>query len=218
MIKKNVFNNAVCIGKFNPAILNLNFLEENKIFIPNKEVSKPTITPVMTHLKYDDIEFFLDLNRFQITQKNIGDDFKDDVVKIMYNYLKILQYTPINIVGINFVSDVDIENSEKLIKKLENNENILDALGVKEYIYDSKIRKNEKGFEYLNWDIETIQNAVNNSTKRINIMKKDKEKYRINYNIEIKDVKDFKDLLFFIDNFVTLKDEYNKIISNFFGD
>ena len=218
MNRKNVLTNAVCIGKFNPGILNLNFLKENNIYIPKEEVSKPVITPFMVNLKYDDLEFFIEIERFQITKINIEEEFKDDAIKIMYNYLRILEFTPISLIGINFISDVSINNLEKLIENLENDKNITDTLKTKEFLFVPRIRKHEKGYEYLNWNIEVKQTDVKDLVKRIIISKQDKDKFRISSNFEIKNIKNYKDLSYFIENFEKMKEEHTKIIINFFGD
>ena len=54
--------------------------------------------------------------------------------------------------------------------------------------------------------------------KRIIISKQDKDKFRISSNFEIKNIKNYKDLSYFIENFEKMKEEHTKIIINFFGD
>ena len=215
---KNIFNNIVCIGKFNPSILNLKFLKDNNIYNLEKELAKPTITPVMVNLKYDNFDFFIELERFQITERNIREDFKIDVIKIIYNYLKVLKFTPISVVGINFESDIMIDNSDMLINNLKNDEVIRKILNTEEFIYSPRIKKNKKKYEYLSWNIETLQSENEKLIKRINIRKQNNNKYRFSFNNELKNIKDYNDLSFFIENFEKIKNENSKIINNLFGD
>ena len=62
-----------------------------------------------------------------------------------------------------------------------------------------QIRKHEKGLEYLEWAIEAIQTAESNLKKRIIISKQDKDIFKFHYNTEIKDIKGYQNLSYFID-------------------
>ena len=70
----------------------------------------------------------------------------------------------------------------------------------------------------MSWNIETLQSENEKLIKRINIRKQNNNKYRFSFNNELKNIKDYNDLSFFIENFEKIKNENSKIINNLFGD
>ncbi len=68
-IKAN-YHSVIAIGGFNPAILTPDFLREYCSFQSDHEPTGLT-TPVTTKLKYGNIEFVMELNRFQIKLEEI---------------------------------------------------------------------------------------------------------------------------------------------------
>ena len=112
--KETLFS-IVFIGRFNPQILNHDFLVNNKI-LPEKEEpfkalfakedNKPFTefmsTPVLTTIKYDSINIVIEESRFQIQDLNNTDPSTSPIVSITKKYFgEILKYTPISAGGIN---------------------------------------------------------------------------------------------------------------------
>ena len=213
----NDFINIVCLGKFNPSILNKEFVKDNKIYDAKEEKSKPIFMPVMTNIGYDNIDFFIDLERFQIMQKVEGLEFTNKVIEIMFNYLKTLKYTPINIIGINLNSKIFSENNKRLIDNLNDEKIIYDIFKTKEYVFTYKIRRTKEEREYLNWTIESLNISKENLVKRLFITKQP-DNYEVNFNMEIINIKDFKEIHYFLSSFEAIKGEYLKMIFNIFGE
>jgi hypothetical protein len=99
-IKPN-YQSVVAIGGFNPAILTPDFLRNQCHFESDHEPTGLT-TPVTTKLKYGNIEFIMELNRFQVKLEEIQDFADKSIVDVVLEYLRILEYTPLSMLGLNF--------------------------------------------------------------------------------------------------------------------
>lgn len=97
----NNFSSVVCLGAFNPAILNADFLGKNcgYRFIG---VPKEQITPVAAEVTDDKISIYVDFSKFQVFMKSADDTQALSCIKLAHKYLTILPFTPVNAFGINF--------------------------------------------------------------------------------------------------------------------
>jgi len=120
--KKSV--NVVVLGRQNPQILNIDFLKSNEIitvtespfkelFEKEKPFDKFVSTPVFTNLVLGPIEFVVDERRFSIRDKTIDDWVDTSIFDIALRYFETLRYTPINIIGINFTSEIAFSKIEE---------------------------------------------------------------------------------------------------------
>ena len=98
---KHNFLTIVTLGSFNPAILTPDFLKDQQIWTSTKD-PKGTSSPVVSNLKYGEISFFTELERFQVMHKGVKDFHKSPIIDTSYKYLEVLQYTPLLVQGINF--------------------------------------------------------------------------------------------------------------------
>lgn len=97
---KHNFLSVIALGSFNPAILTPDFLKAQGIWSAH-ENPQGTSTPVFSDLKFGDISFFAELERFQVMHKGIQDFHKSPIVDASYKYLETLKHTPLLALGIN---------------------------------------------------------------------------------------------------------------------
>lgn len=206
---KNNFISIVTLGHFNPAILNKDFLEENNI-LKFEEDPKITLTPIVCTVDYKNLKIIVDLERFQVVENNIQDFESNLILNFVYNYLDVLKYTPINIMGINFnfiinVGDLNkIYNSEickkinglfkakscifSVTKLIENDVETIKRINFSFDLLDSKslnilIENIEKNSSVVNFNFE-----INNITKDSRFYLKDNFKEILNYHNNFKNI------------------------------
>ena len=96
-----IHKSVVAIGGFNPTILAPDFLNKYCSF---KSSEKPIgrSTPVLAEIKFGNVKFLMELNKFQILEEPSDNFNKEFPLDIMLSYLKILEYTPLVLLGLNF--------------------------------------------------------------------------------------------------------------------
>jgi len=110
-IGKN-FISLVAIGGLNPQILNVDFLKGNKIvptdeppfdklFQQEKPFTSFISTPIVSDLVLENIQFIVEVGRFQIRDMAISEWTETRVLDIAIKYFEVLPYTPLKIVGVN---------------------------------------------------------------------------------------------------------------------
>jgi len=115
-LKKN-YVSVIAIGDQNPQIINVDFLRDTKIISidepPFSELfrqKEPEIkfvsVPGLTNLALGNIEFLIDLGRFQVRDTAVSEWAETKVVDIARKYFEVLRYTPLKMVGFNFNSTV----------------------------------------------------------------------------------------------------------------
>jgi len=124
----------------------------------------------------------MELEKFQIMEKNPSDFSSTSIVKLMLNYLEVLAFTPVYVVGLNFNIDLETDPA-KAIDKLNNKELILEVFDAREIVYDSKIIFSKASLNYISWDIIKKEDLIKRMTINFN-----KDIFKINYNIEKRDV------------------------------
>ena len=68
---KNNFLSIIGLGNFNPSILTPKFLSEVCEF-EFKEKPKGKITPVVTNIKYGNLQFIVELEKLQILERDVS--------------------------------------------------------------------------------------------------------------------------------------------------
>lgn len=209
---RNNFESVITLGSFNPAILTPEFLKENGIATFDTSPEGNT-SPVVSQLKFENISFFVELERFQIVDKKIDSFDKSPIVAWAFKYLDILKFTPVFVQGVNF--NVNLTNFEGN-KSIQNifKDPILEMPKyvdkVNEYFVDVKTRiaEGEAQNQVINckWD---IGNQISIST---NLNWKNKE-ILLNFNYEVQNIKsDRKRLSIIMDNYQSIYEKFDLFI------
>ena len=198
---KNNFISIVTLGHFNPAILNKVFLEENNI-IKFEEEPKVNFTPIVCTIDYRNLKIIVDLGRFQIVENNIKDFESNSILNFVYNYLEVLKYTPINIMGINFNFNMNIGNlneiySSGMCKKINESFNAKSCI----FSITKLIEDNKETIKRINFGFDLLK------SRSLNILIEMIEENLsvVNFNFEIKGIKK--------DNRFYLKDNFKEILN-----
>ncbi|MFH1136442.1 MAG: hypothetical protein V1816_10210 [Pseudomonadota bacterium] len=178
----------VTIGSFNPAILNPEFLKQQKIF-DWQGMAEGTSTPVVSEIKFGNISFLTELERFQIIHHNINEFDKSPIVQAAYSYLDILKYTPIMVQGLNFnVSLIPDGDAGKIDVLLDNPiEELLNLIDdAKNFLVDLKItvKDRKQNFQLINCKFY-IDSEISIS---INIARNNDKSLILNYNYEVEGI------------------------------
>jgi len=218
MILDNNFISIVFLGYFNPAILNNDFLKENKILITDeKPIRENPTTPVFKSIEYLNLKFIIDLERFQIIEERIN-NFKDTkLINIAFKYFDVLKYTPLFVCGINFNLNVKILDIENFINLIKGNY-ILELLNINSFVINIKreILKKEEKFIGLN-----IRAKLNTDKLiQLNLDKKDdSDVFILNYNYELRELdKKTENKLYIKNNYVEIFKDFDIFVKKFFKD
>lgn len=118
------FVSFVAIGGLNPQILSVDFLKANSI-IPTNDHPFDTLlkqgaapdkfisVPGLANLIVANIEFLVDGQRFQIRDTKISEWNETKILDIAINYFRVLPYTPLKLVGVNFNSTITFTTPEE---------------------------------------------------------------------------------------------------------
>lgn len=112
------FQSAVIIGAFNPMILTPDFLK-NACGFKSDHKPKGQTTPVASEIVFGNIHFLADLNKFQITVQGVNTFEEPFPWDLAVKYLSILQYTPLQMAGVNFnytLSDFPVAALREMLK------------------------------------------------------------------------------------------------------
>ena len=108
----------VAIGGFNPTILTPDFLRDYCSFHSDHSPAGRT-TPVLAEISFGNIQFLMELSKFQILLKPATDFTTDFPIDIMLNYLNVLRYTPLVLLGVNLnyaLSGLDEQRVKQSLK------------------------------------------------------------------------------------------------------
>ncbi|MCD6264464.1 MAG: hypothetical protein J7K02_00625 [Deltaproteobacteria bacterium] len=176
---------SVAIGNFNPSILSVEFLKRVcKLDLGEPINESPRTIPVIKHLKFQELEFTVELNRLEIKDTIIGETLETEVLNIFEIYYQKLPYTPLMAVGININCDLipkDNIEFQTVEKKISNPNSYLDFFESDQVLVNEKalFMKNDKTWIGSNYRLET----GNDLTRQVDSSKKN-EFFNINYNWE----------------------------------
>jgi hypothetical protein len=208
--KKNNFVSIIALGNFNPAILTPQFLLE-KCHFRSEAKGEGQTTPVVSSLDFNNVSFIMELEKFQIMEKDPSDFGSTSIVKLIFNYLELLAFTPVFVVGLNFNVDIEIDPA-KAIDRLNKKELILDVFNAKEIVYDSKVKFSKDSLKYIFWDIIKKEDFVTRMTVNL----KDGV-FKINYNIEKRNIASDRNKVKEMDEMLPeFNSKFEKIIGDIF--
>lgn len=188
---KNNFISVVSLGCFNPAILTPRFLKEKCGFETHLEPKGRTMT-VASVINYGSTSFVVDLERFQIKHSDVDDFLRSTIVPVMVKYLTVLEYTPVEAIGINLnydITETDVAEVRKMLQESSNKFFQVMRLSEATTTY-KQYRKSDGTQELIEFDIagQIDQNTV----ERLNILIKNNS-LQINYNHEIRNLEQNRD-------------------------
>jgi hypothetical protein len=190
---KNNFISVVSLGCFNPAILTPRFLKEKCEFETHLE-PKGRTTPVAAVINYGSTSFVVDLERFQIKHSDVDDFLKSAIVPVMIKYLTVLEYTPVEAMGVNLNYDISGPDVAEVRKTLQENCNkIFQVMKLSDATTTYREhRKSDGTRELIEFDISG--KIDQNTVQRLNILIKNKT-LQVNYNHEIRNLEQNRDLI-----------------------
>ena len=153
-ISKN-FISLVALGRPNPQILNVDFLKANKIlpvdeppfdklFQQEKPFTNFVSTPILSELVLENIQFIVEVSRFQIRDSAVSEWTETKVLDIARKYFEVLPYTPLTVVGINlnvmitFVTPEESVNFQQMF--LPENSKVLEIISKNNIAADLVLR------------------------------------------------------------------------------
>lgn len=209
---KNDYINLVVLGSFNPSILTHDFLvKECEFALGNEPSSKIPNVPVIASLDYDNITFFADLGRLQITEKNCK-DLKSSRLPIYLNtYLQKLPYTPITKCGANFSYNLTVENTrlENIEQWLRNDRNkFCESLQLKTVDLEVCFVVDDKQEKIKNWVLRTKTEQYCASTM-IKVSNIDGNGIKVDFNYEVGNLDKDKELI------ASVTTNYTKVVDLF---
>jgi hypothetical protein len=121
------FISFVALGGLNPQILTIDFLKANSIISTNHPpfdkllkqgaaLDKFISVPGLTNIVVANIDFLVDQQRFQIRDTKVSEWGETKILDIANKYFKVLSYTPLKLVGVNFNSTITFATSEEARK------------------------------------------------------------------------------------------------------
>lgn len=211
MKKTNNFINIVALGNFNPAILTPLFLKEKCAF-KNKSTPKGKTTSVATQINYDNISFLMGIERFEIKESNRSNFNETIIIKLMDKYLKVLGYTPVCVLGVNF--NVEIENAQdKVISNLNDKKKLSKVLKTDELLYTLTTHYSKETITNVLWELKKI--GTGESTNMVVHLKENI--FSVNYNVEIgENGVNIDNKSYFDKNFDRINKEFHCFIKNIF--
>ena len=174
--------------------------------IKSNQIIKEQITPVASKLTYENIEFFVELERLQIIEKNIVDFTKPKAVDYFEKYISTLEYTPTFICGINLNVTIKEFNPKTIDTAIKDKKQIINVLKTNSVTitseevfnedktntwngYNFKYKKDDDAFLLLGFrkkDDSIVMN-LNYEIKGLNKKKERFKKIRQNLNSLVKE-------------------------------
>lgn len=212
-LRHNFFS-VITLGNFNPAILKPDFLYNYCDFPIDIIIKSADITPVVSKLDFEDVIFVLELEKFQIVEKNIENLFNIKILGYLSKYLKTLEYTPIYVMGINFNSSI-LAFESNIFNKLDDKFGLMNFLKISELTYGIKEKISENRSGRLSWDLSFI--SSDDYINRI-AFKLDDDKITVNHNFELRDIECKKEKIFKISSeYLKLAKQYTSFMNYLVG-
>ncbi|MHB8280583.1 MAG: hypothetical protein ACYDIA_23500 [Candidatus Humimicrobiaceae bacterium] len=215
MFINNNFISLIFLGNFNPSILSLEFLRDKNILNIDDKLLREEAAPIFKALEFKDIKIIIDLERLQITEENIHDFKNNRIIDIANSYISVLEYTPVTVAGINFNTNCKIENVNKILE-LNEDRVVLKYLKAISQRIDVSKELNLENEKYLNLNFQ--YKISEDKLMQINLSNTNNGTFVLNYNFEIRNLKEVKENRFFLkENFLNIYNQYNSIINKYFN-
>nr|MBF0220794.1 hypothetical protein [Desulfobulbaceae bacterium] len=178
---KNNFVSIIALGNFNPAILSPDFLKDSCKFETTDE-AKGKATPVVTAIEFGDTSFILELEKFQIMERNQSSIDFLRIMSVMVNYLDVLKFTPVHVMGLNINVDIS-EKDEALFDKLNDPRFVCKIFNSDTILYDKKMVFSSDGETPIRWEFTKGDDPVYKLS--IDWLE---DFFRVNLNVEKRDI------------------------------
>ena len=211
---KNEYINLVILGSFNPAILTHAFLVKHcGLDIAKEPKTNTPPVPVFASLEYENISFFIDLGRLQITQKHCEDPKSSRLPFYLAAYIKTLPYTPLTKVGTNFSYQLTV--SKERIMTVEgwltsDRKKLCEILRLPTVDLEvhSKIDANLESL--TGWTIRAkVADYKAATTMKVSRISGNDEKIQVDFNYEVGNLEKDANLL------KAITEEYSKVVDLF---
>lgn len=123
------FKSVVILGGFNPNILSPSFLHDRCQFRSSQDPKGQT-TPVVSELVFGHTQFLMELSKFQVMVKDIDNFSELFPLDIAIKYLEVLEYTPLQMLGVNFSYEMSELQTKAISDALKNPGKIGAVLGM----------------------------------------------------------------------------------------
>jgi len=142
--KDNLFS-VIAIGAFNPAILSRKFIEDN-CNLTFKGRIEETYTPVLSQIGSDYVNVLVELEKLQVYTHEYDSDKVLLLVKAVLSYLKILKYTPLRALGVNYNYTISGLSIDKLNRNFAADifEFVFEEVAQVDLFLNQRISKNKK--------------------------------------------------------------------------
>ena len=213
---KNNYASVICLGSFNPSILTPQFLTEVCKF---NFAEKPLvqIIPVISNVKFGNVNFIAELEKFQVMEMEIA-NFKDSkVIGYFERYLEILSYTPVFVCGINLNFSISEYAAETFLEKVCDKNKLFGILGTKEAMLDKKevMRAEKTSNDWLCYNL--TYPAKDNAVSRLHFQKSG-DAVTVNFNYEVRELEKEKSRIKNVGkNFEFLISENERLVKEFFS-
>lgn len=173
----NNFISIIALGNFNPSILTPEFLKKNCGFESGLSPQGQT-TPVVSAIDFGATSFLMELEKFQIMEKNPRAIDFTKIISVMASYLDVLSFTPVHVMGLNINVDI-VADDKSVYDKLNDPKFILEVSQTNSIIYLNKMRLAKDENLPLRWEFEKEGEHV----VKVNVDAKI-DSFRLNYNAE----------------------------------
>jgi len=210
----NNFVSIVSLGCFNPAILTPKFFKEYCDVSIDLESVKSVTTPIASSIKYKNIEISVELSKYQIVERNVRSTSKIKILKYFLNYFRVLKYTPIYKIGINFNSTI-FKVEQNTLDLLNNGKSLREFFGTDDLTYLNKVKISQTDINEVLWNLfytvkENYQITISLTLNNGDLV--------INQNFEFSDIESNKNIYYRIfRKYPTLEKKNSKFLQYLMG-
>ncbi len=114
--------NITVLGNFNPAILRLEFLEQefDNWSLGKGKLVSPEHVPLVADIRFGNVRLFMDLNRMIVEDMKLASIQQMKSPGIVRDYLRKLPYTPLRMIGLNLSAEAESKDLEFLWENVAN--------------------------------------------------------------------------------------------------